>query len=234
MFAHNIRPVFDPVSSTWTYIVYDRDTMQAVIIDPVLEHRDRDLTLISEMGLKLSYVMETHIHADHITAASEIREETGAKLVYGAANSHVDTGDLFLEEGQALQLDSVSFKAMATPGHTNGCTSYVLNGAVFTGDALLIRGCGRTDFQEGSSETLFHSVRDKLFSLSDDTVVFPAHDYKGMIFSTIGEEKEHNPRLKLENNEEDFVGIMKNLKLAYPRMIDVAVPANLKSGQINT
>lgn len=228
--SYLIRPLSDKESSTWTYIVTDKASRKSVIIDPVLENRDRDLSLIAEMNIDLEAVIETHIHADHITAASEIRNAIGAKLIYGARNSQVDTADQFLDHEEIYELGSTQLKALFTPGHTSGCTSFHLNGTVFTGDALLIRGCGRTDFQGGSAETLYESVRTQLFSLPDETIIHPAHDYKGMVLSSIKEEKKHNPRLKLDNTRDQFIKIMKDLNLPYPKKIDIAVPANLKSG----
>ena len=230
--SYLIRPLFDKESSTWTYIVTDKVSRKSIIIDPVLENRDRDLSLIDEMNIDLEAVIETHIHADHITAASEIRKATNAKLVYGAKNAQVDTADLFLDHEEIYELGNTQIKTLFTPGHTTGCTSFYLNGTVFTGDALFIRGCGRTDFQGGSAKTLFESVRTQLFSLPDNTIVHPAHDYKGMVLSTINEEKLHNPRLKLSHTKDQFIKIMDNLNLPYPKKIDTAVPANLKSGQV--
>lgn len=231
--AYEVRPLFDPESSTLSYIVSDRDSGRAVLIDPVLEQIERDLKLVGEMGIDLAYVLETHVHADHITAASTLRDRTSAKIAYGAANA-VEGADIFLREGDEIRIGRTVLRAVPTPGHTNGCTSYVLDGAVFTGDALFIRGCGRTDFQGGSPETLFDSVRNKLFSLPDDTIVYPGHDYKGMVCSMIGEEKKHNPRLKMANSRSQFVEIMNGLNLAYPKKIDVAVPVNLKAGKIDS
>jgi glyoxylase-like metal-dependent hydrolase (beta-lactamase superfamily II)/rhodanese-related sulfurtransferase len=222
--------LFEPVSSTYTYILADKITKEAAIIDPVLETVERDLKLINELGLKLKYVLDTHIHADHITGADEIRKNTGAKTAVSKA-SNVSCADILLIDGQEITLGNKKIKAIATPGHTDSCMSYSFEGMVFTGDALLIRGCGRTDFQQGKSESLFSSVRDKLFKLPDDTIVYPGHDYKGHTSSTIGTEKIHNPRLKEKNNLEDFKKIMSELKLDHPKKIDVAVPANLKCGK---
>jgi len=213
----------------------DRDSGKAVIIDPVWEQIERDSRLLQELGVSLTYVLETHIHADHITAASMLKDRTGAQIVYGAAND-VDGADQFIKDGETLAIGSTLITALATPGHTGGCTSYYVEGddgegAVFTGDTLLIRGCGRTDFQSGSAASLYHSVHDKLFTLPDETIVYPAHDYKGMLFSRIGEEKKYNPRLKIGESEEDFIKIMDNLKLDHPKKIAAAVPANMKAGR---
>lgn len=223
--------LFEPESSTYTYLIADRATKEAAIIDPVLETVDRDLKLIEELGLNLVYVLDTHIHADHVTGASEIRKRTGAKTAVSrqAGVKCVDTG---LEDGQELKLGNKTIRAIATPGHTDTCMTFAFEGMVFTGDALLIRGCGRTDFQQGSSDTLFESVREKLFTLPDDTVVYPGHDYRGLTSSTIGLEKAFNPRLGVKNTRDDFKRIMSELKLAHPKKIQEAVPANLACGEL--
>ncbi len=221
--------LFEKETSTYTYLLGDQDTKEAVLIDPVVEMVDRDLNLIMDLGLKLKYVLDTHVHADHITASGEIRKRTNAKIALSSAYD-MPCPDLHLEDGQEIHFGSYTIKAIHTPGHTGGCLSYLLGDMVFTGDALLVRGCGRTDFQEGSSDKLFNSVRDKLFSLADDTTVYPGHDYKGFTKSSIGLEKKLNPRLKLENTREQFCEIMSNLKLAYPKKIQEAVPANLECG----
>jgi glyoxylase-like metal-dependent hydrolase (beta-lactamase superfamily II) len=217
-----------------TYIVADRDSGKAAIIDSVLENVDRDLKKASDMGLTVVFAMETHIHADHITGASVIRDRTGAKIVYGGgAEKDVISGvDIFLQDGQELRFGNTAIRALATPGHTESCTSYVLPGAVFTGDALFIGGNGRTDFQGGSPETLFDSVRKKIFTLPDDTVVYPGHDYNGMVSSTIGEEKKFNARLNMNISREQFADIMNNRKIPRPAKMDVAVPANLRAGRL--
>lgn len=229
--GYTVHPLFDSGSSTWTYILVDKNTGQSVIIDPVLEKKERDLAFLNEMNFTLQAVIETHVHADHITAAYELRRETNAQLIYGAANREIDTADRFLDDGEVLKIGALNIQTITTPGHTAGCTSFYIDGTVFTGDTLFIRGCGRTDFQGGSAATLYDSVHTKLFKLSDQTIVRPAHDYKGMVSSTIGEEKQHNSRLKTENTKEQFIEIMDNLDLPYPKMMDVAVPANLQSGR---
>ncbi len=235
--SYAVRPLFDLVSCTWSYILYDIATNKAALIDSVIEHIERDLNLIEEMGLSLKYLIETHIHADHITAAGAIQDKMGGadevKIILGAGASAVEGADMFLNDGEELMLGETKITALATPGHTNGCTSYAVEGAVFTGDALLIRGCGRTDFQEGSSDNLFDSVRNKIFAISEseEIRVYPAHDYKGMLHSTITEEKEYNPRLKITNTKEEFIKIMDNLNLPHPKLIDIAVPRNLKVGR---
>jgi glyoxylase-like metal-dependent hydrolase (beta-lactamase superfamily II)/rhodanese-related sulfurtransferase len=221
--------LFEKETSTYTYIFGDPITREAVIIDPVAEMIDRDLNLIQELKLKLKYVLDTHVHADHITGSGEIRRRTGAKV--GLSSSYdLACPDLHLEDGQELSLGDYKIKVLHTPGHTSGCLTYQIGTMIFTGDALLIRGCGRTDFQEGSSDSLYQSVREKIFLLPDDTVIYPGHDYKGFTTSTVGIEKELNPRLKLEISKDQFVEIMANLKLAYPKKINEAVPANLQCG----
>lgn len=221
--------LFEKESSTYTYLLGDPVSTEAVLIDPVHETVERDLKLISDLGLKLKYVLETHVHADHITGSGEIRNRTGAQIALNAAYGAACT-DIALTEGKELSFGQHKVKALATPGHTVGCVTYSIQNMLFTGDALLIRGCGRTDFQGGSSEALFHSVRDKIFAHPDDFYIYPAHDYKGFTRTTVGIEKKLNPRLKLENSMDDFVKIMSELKLDYPKKIQVAVPANMQCG----
>lgn len=225
-----MRQLFEEETSTHTFLLYDEENQEGVLVDCVKEKIERDLKLIEELGVKLKYLLETHVHADHITGADDIREKTGASVVYGAA-AGVECADMLLEDGQELSFGKFKVKAISTPGHTNGCTTYQIENMIFTGDALLIRGCGRTDFQQGSSNTLYHSVTQKLFTLPDETLVYPAHDYKGMWVSTIGEEKALNPRLGQQKSQAEFVEIMDNLNLAYPKKIDVSVPGNMKCGK---
>ncbi|MDZ4083142.1 MAG: MBL fold metallo-hydrolase, partial [Bdellovibrionales bacterium] len=222
--------LFESESSTYTYIIADRNTKEAAIIDPVLETVDRDLKLIDELGLRLVYVLDTHIHADHITGAGEIRKRTDAKTAV-SRRANVDCVDIALEDGQELTLGNKKIKVIATPGHTDTCLTFGFEGMIFTGDALLIRGCGRTDFQQGSADDLYDSVHEKLFQLPDDTIVYPGHDYRGLTSTTIGLEKAHNPRLGLKNSREEFKKIMSELKLANPKKIHEAVPANLACGR---
>lgn len=229
--TYEIRPLHDSESATWTYLLIDKATRKAAIIDSVAENIERDLRLIAEMKLAITYIMETHIHADHVTAAAQIKSKTGAPIVLGAgAKSATDKADIYLDDGVGIMLGETAIKALSTPGHTDSCTSYLVNGAVFTGDALLIRGCGRTDFQQGDAGRLYDSVHKQLYSLPDDTRIYPGHDYKGMLLSTIGEEKVYNPRLRLENSRDDFIRIMKELKLDPPKKIDIAVPENIELG----
>lgn len=224
-----VRQLFEHSSHTYTYLVFDAVSKEALIVDPVKETLSRDLEIINELGLNLKFICDTHIHADHITSSGLLRQQLGAEIAIGK-DSKLPTADRLLNDGDTLKLGACTIHCMLTPGHTSGCTSYWADGFVFTGDTLLIRGCGRTDFQEGDSGKLFESVREKLFTLPDATIVYPGHDYKGRTTSTIAEEKELNPRLNLNLQKSDFQAIMAQLELSPPQKIDVAVPANLKSG----
>jgi glyoxylase-like metal-dependent hydrolase (beta-lactamase superfamily II)/rhodanese-related sulfurtransferase len=224
------RQLLDNESKTYTYLLGDPWSREAAIIDPVLEQFERDTQIIEELGLKLVYSLETHCHADHVTGGGLLRARHGCKT--GAAKvAGIKGVDIELTDGDALRFGLQALEVRSTPGHTAGCVSYVTadRSKVFTGDALMIRGCGRTDFQEGDPRTLYRSLRDKIFSLPDDTLVYPGHDYKGRTVSSVGEEKAHNPRLA-GKSEDEFAAIMDGLKLAYPRKIDVALPANKKMG----
>jgi len=226
-----IRQLFDQDTWTYTYIVADEKTGEAAIIDAVKEKFDRDVKLIKDLGLTLKYALETHVHADHITSAGALRGEFGAKVALHES-SESKCADVLLKDGEVIKVGDVEIKALHTPGHTNADTSYVVDGAVFTGDALLIGGCGRTDFQAGNAEQLFDSITEKLFTLPDNTVVYPGHDYRGLTASTIGEEKAHNARLGQGKSKEEFVEIMNNLNLPNPARIDVAVPGNMVCGNV--
>lgn len=225
------RQLMDPDSNTYTYLIGDPWSREAVLIDPVVEQVERDLGFLSDLGLKLVYALDTHVHADHITGAGQLRARTGCQVVLSRASA-VTCADLLVDDGDAIRFGLQAIEVRATPGHTNSCVSYVTadRARIFTGDALLIRGCGRTDFQEGDAHTLFHSIHDKVFSLPDDTLVFPAHDYRGRTVSTVREEKLYNPRLGGGRTEAQFVEIMGALDLAYPRKIDVSLPANRLCG----
>ena len=227
------RQLFEKESSTYTYLLGCAETRECLLIDPVLETVERDLRVVDELGLKLKLCVNTHCHADHITGSGEIKKMR--KEVKSVISKRAGAmADVLIDEGDVVQVrTSVKLKCLATPGHTDGCVSFVLgdNTDVFTGDALLIRGCGRTDFQGGSSETLFDGVTGKLFGgLPDTCKVWPAHDYKGRMVSTIGEEKLLNPRLGAGKTKEEFVQIMKDLNLPYPKKIDASLPRNLKCG----
>ncbi len=222
--------LFEHESSTYTYLIADPETKEAALIDPVQETVARDLKLIEELGLRLKYVLDTHVHADHITGASEIREKTQAKTAVSAA-AGVQCVDIPLNHQDELYLGAQKITVLATPGHTDSCMSYVFDGKVFTGDALLIRGSGRTDFQQGSADKLYESVHQQLFTLPDSTIVYPGHDYRGQTASTIQMEKLYNPRLGMGKSKSEFIQTMSELKLAHPKKIHEAVPANLACGK---
>jgi len=225
------RQLIDADTKTQTYLIGDPWSREAVIIDAVRENVERDLAFIDELGLKLVYALETHVHADHITGAGLLRHRTGCAVIVSRAGE-VSGVDIEVTDGDAIRFGLQAIEVRATPGHTAGCVTYVSANRpmAFTGDALFIRGCGRTDFQGGSARTLFRSVRDKLFSLPDETLIYPGHDYRGRTVSTVREEKLYNPRLGGGKTEDQFVEIMAGLNLAYPRKIDVAVPANRSCG----
>lgn len=225
-----LRQQFDYDTWTYTYLLIDPVSKEAIQIDSVKEQVERDLEMFSNLGLKIKYLLETHVHADHITGAADLREKTGAEIVYGV-NAKVPCSDINIQDGETLQFGKYSIRALSTPGHTDGCTSFLTENMLFTGDTLLIRGCGRTDFQQGSSDALYKNVHEKLFTLPDKTLVYPAHDYKGRSVSSIAEEKEFNPRLGKGKTQEAFKEIMDNLNLAKPKKIDTAVPANLRCGK---
>ncbi len=216
-------------SSTFTYILGDEETREAVIIDSVLETHERDLKLATEMGLKLKYAIETHVHADHITGSGEIRKKAGAQTAISAA-AHIGCADISLKDGDELKFGKYTIKAMSTPGHTDSCMSFLIDDMVFTGDVIMIRGTGRTDFQQGSPSKMYESITKKIFTLPPQTKIYPAHDYKGFTYSTVELEKKFNPRIGNNRSLEEFNDIMNNLKLAYPKKIDIAVPANLLCG----
>ena len=227
------RQLFEPVSSTYSYLLGDPKTRQAALIDPVYVDVERILSLLTELGLTLVYTLETHVHADHVTAGDELRRRLGSRTVVHR-DGGADCANVLVEHGDKIMIGELSLEVRETPGHTNGCVAYVTDDRVFTGDTLLIGGCGRTDFQQGSAERLYESVHRELFSLPDDTLVYPTHDYKGRTVSTIKEERAMNARLGGGRSKEEFVQIMANLNLAYPKQIDVAVPANQRCGRAVT
>lgn len=224
-----VRQLFDRDTSTYTYLIADKKSNEAAIIDPVKEQFERDVLLITELGFKLKYVLETHVHADHITSSGKLREKFAAEVALNE-NSGAECADIMLKDNDTLKLGDVEIKAIHTPGHTNADMTYVADGYAFTGDALLIRDCGRTDFQLGDSATLYKSINDKIFSLDDETVIYPGHDYRGLTASTVKEEKKFNNRLGNGKKEDEFVEIMANLDLALPKRIKESVPGNTHCG----
>lgn len=223
------RQLFEPVSFTYTYLLGCERTRQALLIDPVAEAVDTYIQLLKDLELKLVYTLETHVHADHVTGAALLRERLGSKSMV-----HRDAGatcaDLLVTDGVPLQVGDIRIEVRHTPGHTNADVAYVLGDRVFTGDALLIGGCGRTDFQHGDAGRLYDSVHKKLFTLPPDTLVYPAHDYNGNTVSTIKQERAKNARLGGGKTRAEFMQIMRDLKLPYPKQIDRALPANLACG----
>ena len=223
------RQLFDQDTSTFTYLLWDLDTREGVIIDPVREQFERDLCLVGELGVRMVYALDTHVHADHVTSLGMLREEMRLQTAVGEP-SGVPCADIMLNDGYTLRFGRHTLTALATPGHTDACTSFKFKNMVFTGDALLIRGCGRTDFQQGDPEMLYRSITQKLYTLPDETLVYPGHDYNGKSVSTIGEEKQYNPRIPATQTESDFAELMNSLNLPRPKHIDEAVPANMGCG----
>ena len=222
------RQMFEPVSSTYSYLLASRRCGEALIIDPVLDKVERYLQLIRELDLKLVKAVDTHLHADHLSGLGALRDRTHCITVMGE-QSQVDVVSMRVSEGDKLQIEGLSLDVLYTPGHTDNSYSFVLSGRVFTGDTLLIRGTGRTDFQNGDPRAQYHSIFGRLLKLPDETLVFPAHDYKGDTVSTIGEERAFNPRLQVKSIDE-YADVMNNLHLPNPKMMDVAVPANMRVG----
>ncbi|MDE2373831.1 MAG: MBL fold metallo-hydrolase, partial [Hyphomicrobiales bacterium] len=222
------RQLFDSTSGTYTYLLASRHGGEALIIDPVLERVDRYLQLIHELDLKLVKAVDTHLHADHVTALGALRDQTHCITVMGE-QTHADVVSMRVADGERIGIEGLSLHVLYTPGHTDDSYSFLLNDRVFTGDTLLIRGTGRTDFQNGDPRAQYDSLFNKLLKLPEETLVYPAHDYKGETVSTIGEEKLFNPRLKAKSVDE-YADLMNNLKLSNPKMMDVAVPANMHVG----
>jgi glyoxylase-like metal-dependent hydrolase (beta-lactamase superfamily II) len=218
--------LFDQKSSTYTYIIASGEGREALIIDPVIEHSDEYSTILNNLDLKLVKVIDTHIHADHISALNELNKRTNCIRVMGE-KSKSEVIDLRIKDGEKIKVEEVELQAIYTPGHTDCSYSFLMNDRVFTGDTLLINGSGRTDFQNGNAYDAYDSIFNKLLKLPEKTLVFPAHDYNGKKFSTIENEKNNNPRLQVSSKEE-YADIMNNLNLANPKMMDVAVPANVK------
>ena len=222
------RQLFDRESSTYTYLLAERQGGEALLVDPVLEKTDAYVRLIEELNLELVLAVDTHIHADHVTALGALRNKTECASAMGEMTK-AECVSVRFKEGEKLCVDNLHLDILYTPGHTDDSYSFLLRDRVFTGDTLLIRGTGRTDFQNGDPSAQYESLFDKLLKLPDDTLVFPAHDYKGMTVSTIGEEKRHNPRLQVASKQA-YVDLMNGLKLDDPRLMDVAVPANRSCG----
>lgn len=227
------RQLFEPSSSTYTYLVACQEQGVAALIDPVLETVERDLEVIQELGVKLAFTIDTHIHADHLTSATKLKAIAGSKIVY-PKQANLPCADMHVEEGKAFTIGSVELHPLFTPGHTDHHYAYLINQAaqqmVFTGDALLIDACGRTDFQSGDAGVLFDSIQQKLFCLPSETLVYPAHDYAGHHVSSIAQEKARNPRLGNNMPRQEFIEIMHSLDLPYPKKIDFAVPGNEACG----
>ena len=223
------RQLFEPLSSTCTYLLGCADTGAAVLIDPVVNSIDRDLAEVQRLGLTLACTLDTHIHADHITAALHLKQRIGSRIAAPAMDG-LPCVDIGIVEGRPLQFGSLRLQALHTPGHTDSHFAYLLGDRVFTGDALLIDGCGRTDFQNGNAEALYRSVHDKLFTLADDCLVYPGHDYQGRRVSSVAQERLRNPRLGGGRTLDAFLQLMAELKLPYPKFIDHAVPGNRRCG----
>jgi len=224
-----VRQLFDRETSTYTYLIADEASNEAAIIDPVKEQFDRDVLLIEQLGFNLKYALETHVHADHITSSGKMREKFSSKVALHE-NSGAKCADILLTDNDELTLGDNVIKAIYTPGHTNADISFAIDGIVFTGDALLVRDCGRTDFQLGSSAALYNSINDKIFSLDENTTIYPGHDYYGFTASTVKEEKQFNNRLGNGKTEDEFTEIMNNLDLSLPKKIKESVPGNTNCG----
>ena len=223
------KQLFDTKSSTYTYLIASAKGREAVIIDPVLENVDEYISSLKELDLKLVKVIDTHIHADHITGASKLKSNTNCTTIMGE-NSPAETVDIKLKDDGIIEIDQLKIRAMFTPGHTSDSYSFLMGNYLFSGDTLLINGTGRTDFQNGNSKDAYHSLFHKLLKLPEETILYPGHDYNGKKSSTIGREKEHNPRLQVENVDQ-YIEIMSNLNLSKPKMIDHNISRNLKLGE---
>jgi len=226
------RQLFDPASSTYTYLLGDPASGEALVVDPVLEHWQRDAALLRELGLRPTTTLETHVHADHVTAAWWLKREFGCEIALSARGG-AEGVDRPLQHDDRVRFGRRHVQVRETPGHTAGCLTFVLDDAslALTGDCLLIRGTGRTDFQQGDARAMFRSIRDQIMTLPAECLLYPAHDYRGLTASSVGEERRSNPRIADNVGEDDFVGHMKNLNLPHPKLLDIAVPANLKVGR---
>lgn len=225
------RQLFDPQSSTYSYLLGESRSREAVLVDPVFEHVRRDAALIRELDLALKATLETHVHADHVTGAWMLKQQFGSAILL-AATSGATGADRLLTDGDRVSFGERHLEVRATPGHTQSCLTFVLDDAsmAFTGDCLLIRGSGRTDFQQGDARAMFHSVRDRILMLPSNCLLYPAHDYRGLTVTSVAEERRFNPRLGGTIGEADFVGYMDNLGLPHPKLMDIAVPANMRCG----
>jgi glyoxylase-like metal-dependent hydrolase (beta-lactamase superfamily II) len=228
------RQLFEADSSTYTYLLACPHSAAAILIDPVLETVERDLQVLKDMNLKLTATLETHVHADHLSGALRLKQRADSKIAHPAMDA-LPCADLGVREGEPFRLGSIELHPLFTPGHTDHHHAYLIDSPglkmLFTGDALLIEACGRTDFQSGDAETLYNSIQNKFFSLPNETLIYPCHDYEGRQVSTIGQEKQRNPRLGRGKSKEEFVEVMNNLNLPYPRKIDFAVPGNQQCGR---
>ena len=222
------KQVFDQKSSTYTYLIASAKGREAVIIDPVIENVDSYITLLNELDLKLVKVIDTHIHADHITGASKLKKVTNCSTIMGE-HTPADTVEIKVKDEEIIKIDQIEIKAMYTPGHTSDSYSFLMNKNLFSGDTLLINGTGRTDFQNGSSKDAYNSLFNKLLKLPEDTLLYPGHDYNGKLVSTIGNEIKSNPRLQV-NNADEYAEIMSNLNLSKPELMDSNIRSNIKLG----
>lgn len=225
-----LKQLFDTKTSTFTYLLVDETTREAIIIDPVYGKLQRDLDALKALNAELKYIVETHVHADHVTGAYDLKQATNAKFAAGIGTG-LTCGDTLLGEGEVLHFGQEELHAIPTPGHTDGCTSYRWRDRLFTGDTLLINACGRTDFQQGSPESLYNSLQ-KLLAFPDDYIVYPGHDYNGLRISSIGQEKQNNPYI-VNMSKEAFIEKMNNLNFPKPKKIDESVPANLRCGNVS-
>ena len=219
------RQFFDNISSTYTYVISSGQGREALIIDPVLEKVDQYIKLLNELDLKLVKVIDTHIHADHVSGIGELRKKTKCITLMGE-RAPADIVSMYVKDNEKIQIEKIELKTLYTPGHTDDSYSFLMNDRVFTGDTLLIKGTGRTDFQNGDPHDSYNSIFERLLKLPEDTLIYPAHDYKGENVSTIGEEKKFNPRLQVSSAEE-YASIMNNLNLSSPEMMDIAIPKNI-------
>jgi len=226
------RQLADPTSSTYTYLLGDRESGDAILIDPVYDQVLRDAALVEELDLRLTWTIDTHVHADHVTGAWLLRQRTRSRIAL-SKSSGAEGADRLLAQGDTIAFGKRFLEVRATPGHTDGCISLVLDDRTmaFTGDCVLIRGCGRTDFQQGDPHTMFRSVHSQIFTLPPECILYPGHDYRGLTATSVAEERRFNPRLGKDIGEDDFAGYMDNLGLPHPKQIDVAVPANLRCGR---